>query len=275
MSGDYRQTRSLDIPSIPRVYFVAKIVRTEALRFRSSSLSGHLIHFITEGEVEQEVGGVRQVLSVGQAVWYPANVLVRGQVTQGPWSFITVNFECPELPAVLPDQRVVDVVPAALDLADSLLHDWNTLSLDNIANQARIGARVLELIAQAYPSTKQSQAFTGDVSLWWQIERDYSRAVDAPLPKLCELSKRYHVTGKQLSQVCRQATGLPPGRRLRAIRMSHVRGLLVSSNLSVSEIAYQTGYRRVQDLSRDCDLVFGCSPTMLRNQFAQSRFVNL
>ena len=49
-------------------------------------------------------------------------------------------------------------------------------------------------------------------------------------------------------------------KRIKELRLSYARGLVQHSELSISEIAYRTGYSRVQELSRDYHERFKVTP---------------
>ena len=55
-------------------------------------------------------------------------------------------------------------------------------------------------------------------------------------------------------------------KRVKQLRLSQARGMLQFSQLSISEIAYDVGYERVQEFSRDYRKHFGCTPTEARRE---------
>ena len=55
-------------------------------------------------------------------------------------------------------------------------------------------------------------------------------------------------------------------KRVKELRLSYARGLVQHSELSISEIAYRTGYSRVQELSRDYHERFNVTPREERAQ---------
>lgn len=60
------------------------------------------------------------------------------------------------------------------------------------------------------------------------------------------------------------AVGISPVRRIKQLRMEMARGLLTYSRASISEIATQVGYERVNEFSRDIRKAFGMSPSLIR-----------
>ena len=72
--------------------------------------------------------------------------------------------------------------------------------------------------------------------LWWEIETWARQRIDRPLtlPELCAQSGRSPNT---LARACREAVGLAPMKRLKQIRLSLARGLVLYSDLNMTEIA--------------------------------------
>ena len=64
-----------------------------------------------------------------------------------------------------------------------------------------------------------------------------------------------------------ESVGVSPLRRLNQLRLSMAHGLVILSNLSISEIADRVGYPRVHELSRDYHKHFGATPTEHREQY--------
>ncbi len=256
----------LSTVQITRIHFVHKITRLRERTFRSSSLSGHLLHLVTEGEARQESNGIQQLLSAGKAIWYDDNSMVRGKITKPPWTFYTVSFESPNLPVIQADQKVVRVPSEVAPLFHDLLQQWEMRESSSLIGNLRITSLLHQIIALCYPEHDRHTTPDSTLSDWWVIESAYSRALGEPPPKLADLAKHYAVSPQKIHAICKVATGISPMKRLNTVRLSHARGLLLTSELSISEIAWQTGYPRVQDLSRACKQFFGLTPSEMRRQ---------
>jgi AraC family transcriptional regulator len=62
-------------------------------------------------------------------------------------------------------------------------------------------------------------------------------------------------------RACRLAVGVSPMKRVKEIRLSYARGLVLYSQLPMTEIAMRVGYSRVQELSRDYHRRYGLTPS--------------
>ena len=262
---------SLNTVKITRIHFVQKITRHRKRTFRSSSLTGHLLHFVTEGVAQQESNGIQQILTPGKAIWYDHNSMVRGEITQPPWTFFTVSFECPNLPAIPADQKVLDVPDEVGTLFQELLQRWESENAIAVTDNLHITSLLYRIISLSYPQHQAEVTPKSTLSDWWEIESAYSRRLNKPPPTLKQLSQRYAISSQKISAICRESTGTAPMKRLKTVRLSHARGLLLTSELSISQIAWQTGYPRVQDLSRACKQFFGLTPSKIRLQHEEGK----
>ncbi len=237
-------------PIVQDVMLVDRLTRSRTGPFRSASLPGHLIHVVVSGRVEQSAGGVTQRFGAGQSIWYHEDESVRGRVLQAPWTFYTVNFRAPNLSPPALDQRVGRVSPSLMRRMDHLLRAWRQADAPEIVRRLRVHALLLEILSELIPSEAHRHSLAGPTQLWWRIEselrRDLSQQIDLALMQ--RISRR---SQRSIIRACHLATGLPPMKRVKALRLSYGRGLVRYSDLSMSEIALRLGYGRVQEFSRD------------------------
>lgn len=250
---------------IGQIHFVEKVSRKRERTFRSSSLSGHLLHYVVEGEVEQECNGIRQTLTAGDVVWYEPNSIVKGEIKKSPWTFYTVSFDSPNLPFISADHRILNSPPVTGSLFEELLCEWHNRGASGLNGSLLITGCLYRILALCFPSETEYCPAIEFSSAWWEIESAYTQNIDKPPPTVAQLARRKNITLKKLNIICRMATGASPKARLQMVRMAHVKGLLVLSNLTISEVAYHTGYERVQDFSRACKSFFGVTPMEFRN----------
>ena len=261
--------QSLETIRIEKVHFVEKVVRHRERTFKASSLSGHLIHFVIQGEVEQESNGIRQHLKAGDVVWYEPNSIIRGRVLKSPWAFFTVSFESSNLPFIPSDSRVVEVTSQDKAQFDQLHTLWLSRSYRGLEGGLELMSCLYKIVAMCYPNVA-TPVITSDVSSsWWTIESNYTQHIAEATPSLRTIATEQGITLKKLAEVCRKATGEAPKTRLRTVRMAHVKGFIISSDMTISEIAHKTGYSRVQDLSRACKKFFGMTPIQIRHAESQ------
>ncbi len=248
----------LDGVIVTGIKLVDELTRSET--FRSASLPGHLIHIIAEGEVEQEAGGIVERFKAGDSVWYWENEPVCGRIIKSPWRFYTVNFLAPSLPPPPLNERVKPVSLETMSKMQELLHTWRNTRVPQMARHIHLHTLLLDIIFDLLSETTKNQSAETDARLWWQLEATLRADLSQPINLflLCELM---HCSERSIFRACKKATGLSPMKRIKQIRLSYARGLVQFSKRSISEIAYELGYERVQEFSRDYKKHFSCTPT--------------
>jgi len=252
--------KALDGTIITKIRLVDEITRPEVGPFKAVSLPGHLMHIVTEGEVEQEAGGIVERVKAGDAVWYWENEPVRGRVIKAPWTFYTVSFSAPSLPPPPPNERVKPYHSGTATHMRNLLQVWQNRTLPPVVRHIRLHSLLLEVILDLLSATARDQSAEKEAGLWWKLEAalrgDLSQSIS--LDTLCQISHRGQ---RSIFRACHKATGLSPMKRIKLVRLSYARGLVQFSSRSISEIAYDVGYERVQEFSRDYRKFFTCTPT--------------
>lgn len=247
---------------IESIRLVERFTRPErAYAFTATSLPGHLIHLVIAGEVEQTCNGRRQRLGPGTAVWYHEDEWVEGRVLRSPWVYYSVNFAAPTLhppdfaQRLLPDRSALARTFAELHAAWQLPPSW--------ARDCLCQSHLLALIAGLNAHEANRPPATPAGKLWWEVESWARQRIERPvtLDDLCRQSGRSPNT---LARACREAVGLAPMKRLKQIRLSLARGLVVYSDLNMTEIALRVGYARVHEFSRDYRKAYGRPPTLER-----------
>jgi AraC-like DNA-binding protein len=215
---------------------------------------------VVAGEADQEVSGRRQRLVPGTIVWYHENELVHGEILKVPWVYYTVNFVAVRLPPPPFDQRLWPADACIGDRFEVLLNAWRDMSLAPIARHMRVLSLLLDLLAELTPSVSPTHRADMETHLWWGIEamlrEDLSRPIDLRFMQACS-----HRSRQAIIRACHSAVSMPPMKRLKEIRLSYARGMVLYSRQSVTEIALTVGYSRVQELSRDYHRKFGVTPT--------------
>ena len=245
---------------IQSVLLVDQLVRPNAIRYSAPSLPGHLIHLVLKGEAEQEVNGQRQRLVPGTVVWYHENETVQGQILKKPWVYYTVNFIAVHLPPPPFEQRVSRANARAVACFQSLLNAWRDVDLPPMIRHMRVLALLLELLMEVVPAATLSHRTGGHTNLWWDIETKIREDLSRPMDLRFLQSQTRH-SRLSITRACHAAVGMSPMKRVKEIRLSYARGLVLYSRMSMTEIALHVGYSRVQELSRDYREKFGVTPT--------------
>jgi AraC-like DNA-binding protein len=248
---------------ITGINLVDCITRPGEMQFEASSLPGHLIHLVTDGRVEQYSSGMRQELSPGCAVWYFDDQPVSGRVLKAPWTFYTVNFIAPSLQPPPYDRRVMRYEAKTLDRMKQLHAMWEAGDEPATTRQLRLHALLLEIILDIMPAPTLDYRMDASAGLWWEIEarlrRDLSRPID-----LNTLQRKSGRSIRTIIRACHLSTGRSPMKRVKELRLSYARGLVLFSERTMTEIAFSVGYGRVQEFSRDYRAACGISPTQDR-----------
>ena len=248
---------------IQRVVLVDQLERPKPARFEASSLPGHLIHLTTSGRAQLESEGRRYDVAPGVAVWYHENELVQAQVLDPPWVFYTVSFEAPILGPPPFDQRVKPVGNTAVRCFQRLLEAWRDTSAEPAARHMRIHARLLDLLVQLLPRRGQPFRMDPAAQLWWDLEAQIRTDLARPI-SLGTIQKLTSRSLRSIIRSCHRATGMAPMKRVKLLRMSLARALVLHSDLPFSQIASRVAYTRVQEFSRDYHRYFGLTPTQDR-----------
>jgi len=239
---------------------VDRLTRPGVSRYVGTTLPGHLLHVVTEGEVLQEISGRHYRLEPGSAVWYHEDETVYGQILKAPWTFYTASFHARRLPPPPFEHRVWPATPQAVERFQSLLDAWRDVSVSPITRHLRVLAALTQLLLELLPAELRTDRTDARTDLWWDIEtrlrEDLSRPIDMrTLQKLSGRSQR------SIIRACHLAVGVAPMKRVKKLRLSYARGLVLYSQLSLTEIALRVGYGRVQELSRDYRRLLGVTPT--------------
>lgn len=251
---------SADGAIIERVVLVDQLRREERMTYQGHSLPGHLIHLVVAGETLQESNGLVYTLVPNTVVWYSEDEFVKGKIVKTPWIFYTVNFIAPMLSPPAFDQRVMKVDESISRQFETLLSVWQDDSYLPALRHMEIHARLLDLIIALLRQRQFHFRIDPATRLWWEIEKIVKQDLSKPI-SLQTLSSLTHLSQRTISRSAECAVGMSPMKRVKEIRLSMARGLLLYSDLSITEIAYNVAYTRVQEFSRDYKIQYGRTPS--------------
>ena len=244
---------------VEKLLLVDEVVRNQTVPFQSQSLPGHLLHLVTAGAVDQWAEGRPEMLREGTVVWYHENEPVRGTILRAPWRFITINFLAPTLQPPPDERRVIHADATIISLGIQLLKFWRDARQTPASRQLNCHLILLKLLMKLMPSAGHSIPLEASANAWWRIENRLRLQLDVP-HTLASIQKLSGSSLRTVSRVCQAATGLPPMKRLKELRLGYARGLIQHTNLPITEIALRIGYSRSQELSRDYRLRFHITP---------------
>lgn len=267
------QPSSISVP-ITQILLVDEILRPQTGAFRSESTPGHLLHVVVSGQVAQKAEGRPEAFGAGQVVWYHECEPITGRITRAPWRFITIHFSAPGLVPPPDEQRVMPAGARTLELARRLLKDWRSRSLSPPERAFRCTATLAELLLDCMPMTAAAlvaQPGSGPAAdRWWAAEKQLRLHLDRPLD-LAGIARQAGMSARTANRACKVATGMTPLQRLKQLRLAHAHGLLQHSQATITEIAMQVGYARVQELSRDMKRHYGATPRAIRQRLPDYR----
>jgi AraC-like DNA-binding protein len=260
MHDDANSSVLIEGSILKSILLVDRLTREDRGAFVSTSLPGHLLHVVISGRVKQWTAGHLQEIGPGNLVWYHENEPVQGQIREAPWTFYTINFLAPTLAPPPFSNRITSVETSALNTVEQLLALWRDHKAPSTMRHLRCFSLLTELILQALPM--ESRVVCGDAStlVWWEIETELRKDLSQPID-LRYIEKLSGRSRRTINRACYLAVAMSPMRRVKEIRLSYARGLVLHSNLSMTEVAYRVGYGRVQELSRDYHDKFHRSPT--------------
>lgn len=229
-------------------------------RHASSSLPGHLIQLHVDGETTHEVNGRQYIIKPGRLIWFHEDELVRITVRRAPWRFYTLNFIATALSPPPFEDRVRTVGAKVRRRFEGLLKTWRDTTVTPAVREMRVQAQLLQLLADL--SAGRGEPFNMDPSaqLWWELETQLRRDLSQPI----DLAQMEELTGRSAATIarsCRAAVNMPPVKRIKQVRLSLARGLVLRSDLRMTTIAERVGYGRVHEFSRDYRKHFGIAPT--------------
>jgi AraC family transcriptional regulator len=124
----------------------------------------------------------------------------------------------------------------------------------------RVGERNLERRAPAAAVELRASPYRGAVE---HVIREVLDRLDERLP-LEKLAALVHFSPYHFHRIFRRVTGLPPGRFFGAHRIEAAKRLLLTSNLTVSEVCLEVGYRSVGTFASQFSRLVGFSPRAFR-----------
>lgn len=254
--------------TIERVLFLQRIVRAErGFSWTGQGQLGHHLNVVESGRIEVELCGHHFAVGPGEVLWCHESEQPTLVVRQAPWVFYAISFVAPSLPPPDFAHRRLRL-PRRQLLAEfaTLLAEWRDISVSPLVRAMRVQGTLLHLLSELVTPAQQDIRFDRETALWWTVEavirKDLRREFD--INSMCAIGRCSRAT---VTRSCQRAVGLSPLRRLKQLRLNQAHGLVILSDLTISEIANRVGYPRVHELSRDYHKHFGVTPTEHREHY--------
>lgn len=222
---------------------------------------------------------------------HEVSALAPGELISIPlgWSHSYRQSESLEIFNVLFATQLLDKWPHVLeqfsifDLSSQVPTRWSLQrgEYEHLEIQLQIIAR--ELLGQKPGYDVAAQAKLLDVLVW--IERLRSQSSERRPPEsdgaalratafmeqrfaqpitIDDIARTAHLSANYFSEVFKEATGLSPGRYLMRLRLEHAHYLLLSTSLSVTHIARESGFADPSHFARAFKAAYGTAPSRLR-----------
>lgn len=122
---------------------------------------------------------------------------------------------------------------------------------------------ISELLILLYRSAPEQFSYYQDNGRLAQIQKHLENNYASQV-KISEVADLFYINQYYLSHTFKQFTGYSPKQYLKKVRLMHVCHLLSQTELKIEEIALQTGFDSLNDLSRQFKSSFGLSPREFR-----------
>jgi AraC-like DNA-binding protein len=244
MSNTFYPCGSCPIENITAVW---RFKRPALYRGKTSSLPGHLLHYIIDGSYTVKIGSKEYYPQKGNILYYYGSEEVIWEGNDSAVDFYSVGFIGTGIPVLSPDERIINTAAGMKDKWDSL---WEISNNGNLNNRALLSYSILlDILASIFMNNKK-QIIQTDSNNWQKIE------------KLIRSEGLYHISINQLSEkaglsrssiycLCRNEVGSTPNQRIKDIRIEEAKGLLKYTQMRIGEISDYLGYKRIHDFSRE------------------------
>jgi len=252
----------------------------ETHSYGPASRSEYLIHFITRGRGYLQIDDKEYVLTANQAFLIPPQVQTFYYADAvDPYVYTWVGFNGTKVPDYLaqtdlsPMQPVCDLnVPAAefQTLIDDILQ-VKELTLPNELKRVGYLYRILSLLiysSQSNTPRKTTLNYPSDTYAEYAmqyIKHHYSRITVNDISEYVGINRSY------LHSIFKKKLNMSPQEYLISYRLNIVETLLLKTDLSITDIALQTGYNDSSSLSKAFKKQYGYPPSSLRNSGRRGR----
>jgi AraC family transcriptional regulator len=154
---------------------------------------------------------------------------------------------------------------ATLSLGRALLALWRDEASSPLERQLRCHRVLIELLQHLLPRAGVAANSQRGAGLWWRIEKQLRTRLEETRT-LVDIQRLSGLGVHAVIRACKAATGQPPMRRIKDLRLSYACALVQHSDLPMTEIAFRVGYARPQEFSRDYHRRFGITPREHRRQ---------
>lgn len=145
----------------------------------------------------------------------------------------------------------------------------DTLQEGGPGHHQLISGCTLQLLSLVYRASIPKEEGQEDLQYISKAKFLLQEALDADV-KMTQLADKLAVSYSKFRKDFKQVTGMPPHQYHLNLRLNHARELLMSSSLTISEIAFQMGFDTVFYFSKLFKKKFKLSPQHFRDKYLQT-----
>jgi AraC-like DNA-binding protein len=239
---------------VENIIGVWKFNRVPLYQGYAKSTPGHLIHLVTQGSYHLLVNGRHYNVPQNHLFYYHESEDVETIAGKEGVTYLSVAFFSKEL-APLPFESRLLKADKAFCAEFNKLYEIASAPLHKEKKKFLLYSMLLKMLGFVFQKEHEGLFILNKESVWWEVEqlirqkKLYHVSLGA-LAKMCYKSK------STIDRSCRAAIGMSPLQRLRAIRMEEARGMILFSNMTVTEVAEALQYDRVHEFSREFSKFF-------------------
>lgn len=242
--------------------------------------SEYLIHFVIRGRGYFQINNHEYTLAANQAFLIPPNVETYYYTdSNNPYTYVWVGFDGTKVPDYLAqtdlssEHPVCDLnIPAAEfeTLIDSIMQ-VKELTLPNELKRVGYLYRILSLLiysSQSSASGKTILNYSPETYVEYAlqyIEHHYNKITVNDITEYVGVNRSY------LHSIFKKKLNMSPQEYLISYRLNIAKSMLLETNLSITDIALQTGYNDSSSLSKAFKKQYGFPPSSARSTDSPER----
>ena len=242
--------------------YMGHFIGGEKWRHPEISVSTYEIIFVTEGEVYIEEDGKFYLLTEGDMLCLRPNLMHRGYKETDNTRFYWLHFFADNYDDLgIYHHRAVDIHNFKL-----FFRQLNHLAQDE-SNYALIECKLAAFLLETAAEVKKKNKLFSDIS-------EHIRINIAAAPTVLEVAEHFRYNPDHLSRVFAKNCGIPLKAYISRERNAYVKHLLLSTNMTIREIACAASFESDNALIKFFKYNNGFTPTEFRSNFHASHTNN-
>lgn len=253
--------KACNVPGIAPVigiYFVIRLNRPPGHNIITNTPPGHNFQYVSSGNLEFEVNGVTHKASKGDVLYFYESEIEKVTAGEKGFQIISVVLNAPQI--MTPSKRVFKADAKIKSVFFEIYESYYRNSEDSPYKSYML---VYQLILLLIEKGHLGSEIINSKEIWQSIE-SYIRRKSAYQISISELCEIFKCSRSAIQKSCLKIAGMSPKKCIKTICLGEARGLLLHSELSVTDIAKRLGYKRLHEFTRDFSKIFNISPSQFR-----------